>query len=60
MTNKQKKRFKATLEHAAEIKSFYEQFARDNGCELTDFTPIEEDIFGDGIPRCITVFKKQK
>lgn len=41
------------------IRKFYENFAEKNGAVLTDFEVIDYDAFGDGIPRCITVFKNK-
>lgn len=41
------------------IRKFYENFAEENDAVLTDFEVIDYDAFGDGIPRCVTVFQKK-
>lgn len=58
MTKKEQKRFENAKKNAEKTKEFYQQFAKQNGSELTYFKQIEEDIFEDGVPRCITVFTK--
>lgn len=58
MTKKEMKRFQKAKKHEKEIRAFYASFAAKNGFQLTDFELVEDDIFGDGVPRCVTVFKK--
>lgn len=62
MTKSELKFFKNLAKATAndhKIRKFYENFAEENGAVLTDFEVVDSDIFGDGVPRCITVFQKK-
>ncbi len=62
MTKSELKFFKNLAKAKAnepKIRKFYENFAEENGAVLTDFEVIDSDIFGDGVPRCVTVFQKK-
>jgi len=62
MTKSELKFFKNLAKAKAnepKIRKFYENFAEKNGAVLTDFEVIDSDIFGDGVPRCVTVFQKK-
>ena len=55
---KTKKKCIVTPHEVAFARMFYEKFAEENGCTLDDFKFVG-DVFGDGVPQCITVFKKK-
>lgn len=52
MTKKELKRFKRMKKEAELINDFFK-----NGGKSVEMIPIKEDVFGDGVPRMITVWK---
>ena len=58
MTKKAQKWFEEAKKNEYEIKMFFEQYAKQNGCELTYFELVKGDVNDDGLPKARMVFHK--